>query len=241
MNRIVKVMKYQMKDITKAIIVFYLVVLLLTVFFSAITFQYTDASGSSNISMGGFGMTTAIFIFIAGLNCFKVNFKFSRANNVSRKTFYYGTILALLIFAVFMAFIDTLISGILNTVLNISYESLHEQLYQYRSPLAEFIWSFGLYAFFVNLGWLITMIYYRSNVLMKVMVSISPIVFIMLFQFMNHLTNGILGKGVLNFFNYALGFYYNHNSMIGGVSFIIGSIFVIAFCYLLIRRAPIRD
>lgn len=190
--------------------------------------------------MGGFGMTTAIFIFIAGLNCFKINFKFSRANNVSRKNFYYGTILALLILAALLAVIDTILSGILSTTLNISYVSLHEQLYGFSSPLAEFIWSFGLYTLFVNLGWLITMIYYRSNVLIKVVVSISPIIFVIFFQFLNEMVNGVLGRAVFDFFNYAFGFYYNNNSLIGGVSFIIGSILVIAFCYLLIPRAPIK-
>ncbi|MBU5675122.1 hypothetical protein KQI88_01660 [Alkaliphilus sp. MSJ-5] len=234
MNSILKVTKYQLHDFKKSVAIFYTVIFLLS---SVIGISIDKITGT----FGGFGLTTAIFIFIAGLNCFKSNFKFMMANNVSRKRFYYGNIIALVIIAAFMALVDSILSYVLNLI--IPYESVIVQLYNKKNFIFfdEFLWSFGLYTLFVCLGWLITMLYYRCNKIMKTIISIIPIPIIILLQYVEQESGGAVGRTIMGFLDKALGFAYNNNTYIGTLSFLAGTAALLPICFLLIRKAPIKD
>lgn len=234
MNSILKVTKYQIHDFKKSIAIFYTVIFLLL---SVIGISITRMSGE--VTFAGFGLTTAVFIFIAGLNCFKLNFKFMMANNVSRKRFYYGNIIALVIIAAFMALVDSILGYVLNLI--IPYESVIVQLYNKKIFLDEFLWSFGLYTLFICLGWLITMLYYRCNKIMKTIISIIPIPIIILLQYIEQESGGVVGRTIMGFLDKALGFAYNNNTYIGTLSFFAGTAVLLPICFLLIRKAPIKD
>lgn len=231
MNKVLAISKYQLKDLGKSMMVFYIALMSLTIFFSYV-FMSEVSDHSGNFSVGGFGGTTTVFIFIAGLNCFKANFKFFKANNISAKFIYIGTLSALFILALTMSIIDTIINEVLTSIIN--YESLHFQLYQYRSFISELVWSLGLYTLFAFLGWMITMIYYRSNTMLKIIISVCPWILLMIFA------RGPWINVIVNFLNHILGFSYGNNAFIGAVSFITGSVLVALLCYLLIYRAPIK-
>jgi hypothetical protein len=172
MNNIYKVFKYQIHDFWKAVLVFCFINILITSSISA-----TVAINGESISFGGLEMATVIFLFVAGLNCFKSNFKFMLANNVSRKGFYFGNAIALVTVSAFMALVDAILNVIFNNVfvLNIPYEGVVMQLYRNNSFFAGFLWCFGLNTFAVCFGWFITMLYYRCNSIMKIVVSFLPV------------------------------------------------------------------
>ena len=234
MNSTLKVTKCQLRDIKKTIIIFYTIIVAITVIAMIIT--RVNSQTKVEMSFGGFGISTVIFIFISGLNCFRLNFMFMQANNISRKRFFYANIITLISVAAFMAIIDVILNNILQLAL--PYKSMFEQLYRKNFFFADFLWSFAFYAFAAILGWLITMIYYRCNKLMKTIVSIMPVLLMILLGIID--TKGIIGKAIIEFLGTALGFSNNFNSYMAVLSFVIGTIGLAALSFLLIRKMPIR-
>lgn len=233
MNGILKVTKYQLRDYRKSVGIYYSIILILAVAW-IIAMLNTNATGYSN-----FSGSTVIFIFILGLNTFKNSFKFTHANNVSRKRFYYGTMIAIVIVSLFMAFADTILTSIF--LQSGYYKSNFHQIYNYVSFVDDFFWSFGVLLFATSIGWFITMLYYRANNIMKIIISIMPVVFIIIFSYINSLLNGKILSSLISFLGNILGITGEVNPYNAVLSFIIGTIGLFALNYLLIRRAPIKD
>ena len=237
MNNILKVSKYQLLDFKKAMIIYYAIILAISAAMIILYLTFIDSS-DTNVNFGGFGTSALIFMFISGLNCFKSNFKFMQANNVSRKRFFLANILTLLSASAFMALIDMALSNVLNKV--IPYESVFEQIYQKYFVFADFTWSLALFAFAASLGWFITMLYYKCSKLMKTIVSLSPIFIIAIIITLSSLTNGAVGRGILKFFTVTLGLT-NNNSYIAVLSFFAGFAAMLALCWLMLRRMAIKE
>lgn len=238
MNNIYKVFKFQIHDFWKAVLIFYLIIILIT---SALT--VTVSVNTEKISFGGLEMATVIFLFIAGLNCFKSNFKFMLANNVSRKGFYIGNLIALVTVSAFMALADAILNVILDNVLvsNVPYESVVMQLYGNNSFFAGFLWCFALNTLAVCFGWFVTMLYYRCSSIMKIVVSFLPILALTLFLYIDEISGGLVGRAVVDFLNKSMGFAYNNNVYIGALSIIIGSVVIALICFLPLRNAIAKD
>lgn len=234
MNNILKVSKYQIHDFKKSVAIFYAVIVLIS--FASIVLV---SKSPEKVSFGGLESATAIFLFVAGLNCFKSNFKFMLANNVTRKQFYFGNIIALISVAAYMALLDVMLHNVLDS--SIPYESVVSQLYKNSSLFAGLIWSFGLNTLFVCLGWFITMLYYRCNKVMKIIVSIAPIPTIALFQYINWISGGLVGRAAADFLNRAMGFTYNNNVYIGALSLLVGAAAIVSICFLPVRNAIAKD
>jgi hypothetical protein len=223
-----------MYDFWKAVVIFYSIIILILFSITVLVSKNVE-----DISFGGMEMATVIFMFVSGLNCFKSNFKFMLANNVSRKGFYFGNTIALISVAAFMALLDAILNNVLR--LNIPYEGVVMQLYRNHFFFAGFLWSFGLYSFFVCLGWFITMLYYSCNKLMKVVVSIVPVLVIALFRYIDWISGGSVGRAVADFLTKAMGFAYNNNVYVGALSLIIGAAAIVLICFLPLRNAIAKD
>jgi len=233
MNSILKVSKYQIHDFKKSVMIFYSIILLLSLALIVLM-----SKNPEEVTFGGLEMTTAIFIFVAGLNCFKSNFKFMLANNVSRKRFYIGNIIALVSVAAFMALLDTILHNALSLIF--PYENMVFQIYNNNSFFAKFLWSFGLNTLLVCLGWFITMLYYRCNKVMKIIVSIAPIPIIALFQYINRLSGGLVSKAAADLLYKALGLA-NNNAYVGALSFLVGAAVITLICFVPVRNATAKD
>jgi len=233
MNNTLKVTKYQLYDFRIAVAIFYAVIILLVSF---IGFQIRSSNNIINFS--GLDMATSIFIFIAGLNCFKENFKFMMANNVSRKSFYYGNALALLTVAASMALVDLFLHLILSAIM--PYESAFSQIYHFQNYWIQFIWTFALYADFVFLGWMVNLVYYRSNYTMKILVSISPVIVFALFQYIQQKIKAVIGIEIVSFLEKGLKNLFT-NPYIAAINFVIAILIIASMVFLLIRRAPVKE
>lgn len=234
MNTSLKVTKYQLYYAYKGVAIFYSIIVM--ILFGIVILSRKWPEG---VTFGGLGMATVIFIYIAGLDWFKSSFRFAVANNVPRKKFYHGTIFAMMALTVFMAFVDTVISAAAGRV--ISYESIAAQLYGTVTYPAEFLWSLGLYALSVCLGWLTTVMYYRAGKAARFVIFAAPVVFLILFEYIDRRTGRALSGAVIGFVQRAMGFAYNNNPLIGFLSLITGATAILLFSYLFIRRAPVRD
>lgn len=238
MEHTLKVSKYIFQDFKKALIIYYGIIIGIFMLMLFSYMRFSSGQSGDDINFGGFGVSTVIFMFVSGLNCFKANFKFMQANNISRKRFYSGTIIALISVAAFMAFVDVVLNNVFNQI--IPYEGVFEQLYRNGNYFADFVWSFALMVLAVSAGLFITLLYYKCNKLMKVMISFIPVVLFILLALFNNLTKGAVAYGVVNFFTAVLGFE-NYNPYIAVLSFFIASAGVLALSYGLIRRMPIKD
>jgi hypothetical protein len=237
MNNTLKVSRYLFRDFRKGMMIFYAIILAIIILMVALYFNViSPGDGYANFS--GFGLSAFIFLFVSGLNCFKVNFKFLQANNISRKRFYSANIVALITVSAIMALIDTAMTNILK--LMIPYESILEQLYRNGAIFTNFMWSFALFILAVSTGWCITMLYYKSDKLMKTVISFAPVLIIVLLVMLNNLVRGAIGTAIVRFLTLALGFG-NNNPYMAVLSFFIAAAGALGLCYLLIRRMPIKD
>lgn len=228
--------KYILNDFKKGMLIFYTVILAITLI---MMFSYFKFSNPNNqISFGGFGFSTVIFLFVSGLNSFKTNFKFMQANNVPRKRLYTSTIVSFLLVAGFMALIDVALNRVLNQIF--PYEGLVDAIYHNNFFLAEFIWSFSLFTVALSGGWLITMIYYRCNKIMKIIISVAPVFLIVLLGYINSFTRGAV-VSFINTFMVTLFDLTNLNPFVSAFNIFILTAVVLGLCYLLIRRAPIKE
>lgn len=233
MNNVLKVAKYQLRDFRKSVMIYYSVILGLGLFLVILTMK-SQATGQSS-----FSGASVIFLFILGLNCFKTSFKFVQANNISRKVFYLGNIIAIVSISGIIALIDFIIDRIF--VSCVSYAGIFEQIYTSGGFFDKVLWSVAILTFATSLGWIITMIYYRCNSLMKSIVSLSPVVIAIVFGYFNRLTYGDLGEAITNFLGSALGLTNGLNPYMAVLSFTIATMGIFGLSYLLLYKAPIRE
>lgn len=237
MNRALKVAKWQLWDSRKAILIFYGIILSVVALITLINWFYGDGQGKS----GGLDANEVVFCFVFGLNSFTGPFKFTQANNISRRSLFAASLVFLTGIAALMALISNILGAILRQIM--PYENMMMQLYRIETWPTQFIWSFALNAFAIFLGWLITMIYYRSNKLQKILVSLSPIFLIVGLVYLIDRTGGKLGIALVQAIGNALGFadMLNPNPLTAAFNFFVGAACLAGLSYLLIRRVPIRD
>lgn len=225
MTKIGRFAKYQLSYYTTAVPIFFGIFVLLGLF--------THSPGSGN-SMGGSG----IFIFILGLNWFKTSFRFSQANNLPRRVFYLGTLLAIVALAAILSIVTTILDGVLSGGIAIG---LYRQIYP-ANLLAQLLWNWVSAVAAASAGWMISMLYYRSSLPMKIIVSLSPVLVIWLFNQIHRHTGGKFWFSLLDLFKRAFGLVgETANPYPAILSFTMLAIVICAACGALMYRAPVKN
>lgn len=208
--KIKSVFKYSVANMVKSIGAFYgifISVCILLIFLA-------NSSGGS-VSSSGVELSSAIFIFIAGLNSFKENFYFMKSNNVSRRDFLYGVILSMIPIAFVMSFIDVIVNRVNNlfipspTNYDMIYgnvrtlglvtevnKGLWVQSNSIETLVNTFLFQGAVYTFAFALGFVITILYYKSNSLIKVIISVTPVALIILLNLISDIYPSILSGGI---------------------------------------------
>ena len=248
-----KIAKYQVMEILSSIRTFYAIFLLVIVLLSILSFRSGGAHSSSGLDFASW-----IFLFIAGLNAFKRSFYFSQANNISRKTFFKGLVMGVFPITFAMSVIDVVINRIYNnfvpspTNFDMIYSSFRDTDMRYGARMvwtpandiytlfSTAIWQFALYSMIFLLGILITLIYYRSSKLVKVIVSVLPIALIIFSNIIYQLLPVAFWESVGALIAGAFG-WESRNPYMAVLSFgILASLFS-GVAYLLTRRAVVKD
>lgn len=246
--RLKSIVKYNINSLRNSIIIYYAI--FITVCLASALF-----SGNGNISSSGLEISSAIFIFVAGLNSFKENFYFMKSNNVSRRDFLYGTAVSMIPVVLFMAIIDIIINRIYNlfikcpTIYDMIYTSLGSgEVYNSINWVQSnsigilfntFIFQASVCLASFSLGFLITIIYYRCNKFMKVVVSVVPVSIFIL--------SNVIGVAYPNFVNNINNFMkiifgWNTKSSYSAVlTFIVSFIIFIGVSRFLTRKAIIKQ
>lgn len=226
MNKTLKAFQYQILDSWIPLAIFYSVLMLLSILIGF--------GSNNNTSISGYEFASVIFIFIAGLNCFKTSFKFLQFFQVSRKTFYLSSILTLLTIAAGMTIVDTVFGKLFALVL--PYQTLYATVYGSSGIFYPVVWEFALLMMAAVVGWFITLLYYRSNKILKIVISLSPIYVTLLFRLTGPSEDIILK--VLAFF---FGFMRDVSSWMNVLGMTITVLIVLGLNFLLIRRAPVKS
>lgn len=245
-----KFAKFHIASLLSGIRNFYLVFSLFLVFLIVIN------SRGANATSSGIEFSSMVFVFILGLNSFKNSFYFSQANNISRKVFFKGATLTMLSVCMVMSIIDLIIGRVYNnfiaspTIFDMFFGNLRGldmwsengirvwvQQNDISTLLGTTIFQFALYSLFFVTGMFITLIYYRSNNPLKILISIIPVVFIILLNTIKTRIPNFLWRGMAEFVSLA----FLKNSYIAALSFgIIGTMFI-GFTYLLTRRVTVKE
>lgn len=237
MNHTLKVTKYQMHDAGKAMLRYYLIITMVWIFLGVLVSAGRNNSGNGAM-MNGLDASTAIFLFIAGLNCFKANYKFMSASGVSRKRFFRGNTLALLGIAGLATIVDSALVFVFRTFMN--YHQIYEQLYRNTHLFSGMAWLFFVYTAAITLGWLITMLYYRSGKQLKLVISLAPAVLFIGLGALNSLTGGSIFSAIARF---TVGFWglESMNPYVAAFNLSLFTALLGAFIFLLVRKAPIKN
>lgn len=242
-----KVTKYQLNSFKHATSIFYGIFITINIF---IIYMANRTNG--NVSSSGIEFATIIFVFVTGLNIFKESFYFIKGNNVSRRDYLIGTALSLIGFSAIASIIDIILNRLYNIFINSpmiydmafgNYNQFGDGSWVQKSDLTTLLGSFlmqwGLCIGAISLGFLINLMYYRANKLVKLIISISPVVLIIIVNFISGNFPNLSTKisGVLN--EIILIASKNIYSMF--LSLLIVFLIEIGISYLLIRRAIIKE
>jgi hypothetical protein len=231
------IFKFQFTEATRSLTVFFGIMLLILAFMSV------SISGSAEV--GGMETASVIFIFVVGLNSFKSAFNFSLANGVSRKTQFVGHLATTAVLAAILVLGNSLLNLIFSNF--VPYSSLYAQLYFQNSPFSYTdnlwsgpIWFFLLYFTSAVLGYMICLIYYRSGLAMKLVVSIAPPIFLfivlpylaMLYPETAHYWSELVGS--------AFGLYQAPDPYRAMQTFFVSSLLFNGAGFMLMRRAQVK-
>lgn len=237
--------KYQFLEMKKSVVVYYAVIYAIYILLIVSLGLYVGGNTEGS-NIGGMEFSTIIFIFILGLNSFKESFRMFLQNGLSRKTLFKSFILSITLVSILMAFVDIFNALLVNIISN--YNSMYLQIYGQRYSestsvvakyLEGFLWSVFIYIAFAMLGYFITILYYRMNKKLQLIVSIGvPVFWIILFPYIDYnLAKGALSTSIKNFIIFATGFKNGINPYYFITSSIIGSIVLGILSYILIQKA----
>lgn len=248
--RLKSIVKYNLSSIKSGLAIYYLIFIAVCV-----SFVLLDKNTNGSIFTSGIEMASVIFIFVAGLNFFKENFYFMKSNNVTRKEFLYGTAISMVPIVLIMSIIDIVINRIYNifiaspTNYDMIYTSLRSENWFLNNNWVQsnsietlfntFMFQAAVYLVFFSLGFLITIIYYKCNSLMKIVVSVLPVVSIMILNIVGIYYTNLINK-VNNIINIMFG-WDSQNPYMAVLTCLIIYIILITISRLLTKRVIIKQ
>lgn len=246
--------RYQLMQHKKSIILFYIIVFCIILSLCLGTLIEISQHGVSGIGqISGFEMSSAIFLFVAGLNSFKDNFGMLLQNGVSRKTIYKSRIMVTLTIGLIMAIIDNSFEFILQNLPilrnKVNIILFYEQLYSqnlaksrvWQMYLKSFFFIFFMYISFMTVGYFIALLFYKMDKRGKIAVGagVPIILFIVLPSIDSTFFQGSIMYGILKIFVFAFGLSSN-NSFYGIATFLILFLLFSIFSWGLLRKAMVK-
>lgn len=237
-----KAVKYQLFEMKKTIMIYYGIMIAVYLVLMGISSKEGGVSGTE--------VTTAIFLFVVGLNSFTNSFKMFLQNGLSRKTLFYSYSISTAIVAVFMALVTSIVNIVMNIFFN--YELLYFQIYGggtignnnngFVKFIGGFLWIAFLYMMAAMLGYFITTLYYRMNTKLKVFVSVGVPGFLLIgIPYIEYnWTNGRITEGIFNFIVYVSGITNGYNPYYFMVTSLVVLIILGTLSYHLIRKAVVK-
>lgn len=238
--------KYRLFDMKDSIIIYYIIMLIIQLGKCIIIIRNKDV-----IILPEIFISTAIFLFVAGLNSFKPQLKFLCQNGFTRQNIHFGFV-AVLPFSILIAVIDYAVYSIQlfadflssqNSVHITNYNpfEFHGEFSAAQAVLITLISSALLYAAALSLGYMISALFYRLNKIGKILVAVAVPAAITFTAAMESIA-GL--EGIMYYFIKSVFFGSPYDTRYSG-HFIIVLILSIILCLsasrLLIRKAIIKE
>jgi len=246
--RLKSVLKYNISETIRSMLVFYGVMVAVLVFF-VVSMGVVMIKSDGVSFAGGAEMASAIFLFVLGLNSFKQNYLFLSSNGITRKAQFYGFLISSLPVVAVMGAIDTAYGNILGEFIN--YNAMFSQMYNgfvLDTPkpfilLIGFVWSAALYLFAITLGYFITTLYYRMSKLLKIIISVGvPMLFFTVLPGIDSVvTGGKIYGWMGELFISLAGLKNGSNPFVAVISLLIASAILAGLAFLLVRKAPVKE
>lgn len=245
--RIKSAYKYQLLELRKPVLIFYIVVAALLVL-AAILQILLKPYGYVSFS-GGFGGATIIFLFVCGLNAFRQQFHMFLANGISRRTMFVSSVAAFGTISIGMALIDGVMGLIMSAIMHNSadfaawYGISAGMSSAFSSVVDSFVWAVFCYMAAAMAGLFITTAYYRMNKPLKLIVSIGvPVLLIIVLPILDaSLFNGAITLAVGRFISAVTSLLGEGNPY----STVLANVFSIlisgGLAWLLMRRATVKS
>lgn len=172
MNRTLQTIRYLIRNLRWMMIAGVLVMLGVVILTDYIFYRTGGFNLSQSSVPGTVEMTAGVFSLLIGLLYFRPHFRVALANGISRKTLMLANLPAAGLMAVVFAFATQVILNVHNLIWPISsitnafYPSTIDWL---RAALIQFL----LYFMLICLGSFVSFIYYRSNTMMKWIISLA--------------------------------------------------------------------
>ncbi len=180
-----------------------------------------------------FEMTSGTIALIIGLALFVSNFKVILANGVSRKTFLLANLPAAGISAAALALFNLIavqVHGLFWPNVLIS-----GWLYPQAGVIELFLLQFALYFLLIVAGWFIALAYYRSSVLVRWGITLSPAVGFALLKVINAQTGGATFAAIDRSLRASMA-----SPLSATISWLAFAVLLCGAVWLLIRRAPLK-
>jgi hypothetical protein len=238
--RLGKAFKFQIKEIIKPIATFYGVFLLIILFFFGLAYISKDGS----IRFGGFEISVIVMLFVTMLTIIRSDFHLFLQHGYSRKTLFLSTNLCLISASAVVALIEVILYRICNFIL--PYQGIFIQGYGaayvseagFKGMIDEYLWKFFLYILAGAIGIFISLLYYRMNKLLKIIVSVGvPALFIVVYPLSDqYLFNGALAKIAVKIINFYTGYAFGREPYVNMLCNIALFALFGAFSFLLLRK-----
>ncbi|MCU6732899.1 hypothetical protein [Diplocloster agilis] len=235
--------KYQFQDITRALIIFcgILLILILTLFIPGL-------QGTTN----GLEISAFIFLFVIGLNTFKENFGMFLQNGVSRKTIFAGKLLSTCVVSAIMAVVLEVLSCVAKLgggYRDIQLGTLYEMLYTERmasiSPVLvvveNLLMLFCCCFAFMMVGYFITIAYYRMEKHWKLLISVGlPVLCFVLLPIVDTVLGGVIFLSIFRVLMFATGLQFGSPYICMLSALAVTAVFS-GLSWLLMRRAVVKN
>lgn len=183
--------------------------------------------------------TAITIIIVIGLVYSSIHFKVLLANGVSRRTYFWANLVSFSTLSVVFTIFVTVVFEIHS--LFVPMIAFSQMIYPGSNLLEMVIFQFAMYFFSGVLGWLIFLAYYRSNTVMRWVISLAPLALISLFSALNKGANGAISAVLGNLFSAVMGFSSPvSNPILGTFTLLVIATGICALDYLLISRAPVK-
>jgi hypothetical protein len=237
MKRIWRVFQYLIHETIRPVVIFYIVIIAVL----ALGLSMTVIFPESTVELDGMKLSTVIFLFVVGLNSFKSGYLYLQANGVTRRYYYAGGLIALVAVAAAMTVVDAAYYEALHLFMPVN-RGLSPLLYPGSGYLAGFVWTLAFNLLAVGAGWFITMLYYRMGKALKILVSVAvPAILLAGVPIIDFHTGSTFTKTAVLVFRALLGLAGTPNAYIGALSMAAFAAIAFGFCFLLVRRAPVKE
>lgn len=184
-----------------------------------------------------------VWVFALSVSTFPSSYEFLLSQGVSRKNFFIGTFTSLAIISAVGSLLVMIYFGISDQVIQTTGTLLiYEGLYHDPNLLKLALWEFAALFMLSILGWLISLIYYMSGRITRIVVSVSPVIIWIVLVSLNRILDGVISDGFREFARTILGFTSSPpNPFTGAVSLFVFAIILCVPVFILLRRSQLRN